>query len=78
MYDLQNELWCGLYSSDTDRVIYVSVALREALICSSLLSSPPVELPKGKEGEAQRSTGKEREWKTSGGGKQEEVTEKKD
>jgi len=55
------------------------VALREALICFSLLlSSPPVELPKGKEGEVQRSTGKEREWKTSGVGKQEEVTGKKD
>lgn len=43
-----------------------------------LLSSPPVELPKGKEGEVQRSTGKEREWKTSRGGKPEEVMEKKD
>lgn len=91
VYDLQNELRCGLYSSDkavapvcqTDRVIY------DPCVCLQrpwgklwsvlhLLSSPPVELLKGKEGEVQRSTGKKREWKTSGGGNPEEVMEKKD
>jgi len=34
IYDLQNELWCGLYSSDTDRVIY------DLCVCLQLVCGP--------------------------------------